>query len=81
VELGTGPARVSPGAVRNDRYERDMKIIPMPLPWPNVWWLCTLDLDPDDGVRRFGAFHREETASEVVAGPEEHWAFGVPVRT
>jgi hypothetical protein len=58
-----------------------MKIIPMPLPWPNVWWLCTLDLDPDDGVRRFGAFHREETASEVVAGPEEHWAFGVPVRT
>jgi hypothetical protein len=55
-----------------------MKIIPMPLQWPNVWWLCTLELDPDEGVRRFGPFHREETDSAVVAGPEEAWAFGFP---
>ena len=55
-----------------------MKTVPMPLDWQDVWWLCTFELDPEDGVRRFGPCHREEEDPSVVAGPEEAWAFGFP---
>lgn len=69
--LSTALVRASRGALRNDRYERDMKIIPLPLPWPNVWWLCTFDLDLDEGMRRFGPCHYSDYH-------EYAWAFAFP---
>ncbi len=48
-----------------------MKAVPMPLQWPDVWWLCTLDLDADEGMRYFGPCHLTDRH-------EDAWAFAFP---
>lgn len=64
-----GRAAVRVRSIAESENGDRMNPVPMPLKWADVWCLCTLDLDANDGVRRLGPCHLTNRC-------EDAWAFG-----